>query len=225
MQFSAAGSIGVAVEAGNLLLYADVCVPSDAAGVVLFAHGSGSSRLSPRNRFVAGLLNASGIATVLADLLTENEAEQDTATGEYRFDIGRLADRVRILTDWAMRQTGIHSLPLGYFGASTGAAAALVAAADHAETVRAVVSRGGRPDLAGPSLGMVLAPCLFIVGGADTAVLQLNREAMAHLPPATERRLEVIPGASHLFEESGALEQVAGLARDWLLAHFARPSA
>jgi putative phosphoribosyl transferase len=220
MPFSAAGSVGVAIEAGSLLLHADVCVPTDAAGVVLFAHGSGSSRRSPRNRFVAGFLNGAGIATVLADLLTEDEAEEDAGTGQYRFDIGRLADRVRILTDWAMRQTGIQPLPLGYFGASTGAAAALVAAADDAETVRAVVSRGGRPDLAGPSLGMVLAPCLFIVGGADGPVLQLNREAMAQLPPATERQLAVIPGASHLFEEPGALEQVAALARDWLLAHF-----
>lgn len=205
----------IQLPAGSALLRADVSVPPDATGFVLFAHGSGSSRLSPRNRSVAEFLNQGRIGTILVDLLTESEESADRRTAELRFDIGFLAGRLAAITDWTGRQDMFGGLNLGYFGASTGAAAALVAAASRPERIRAVVSRGGRPDLAGASLSRVTAPCLFLVGGNDPVVLRLNREAIALLPQATARRLEIVPGATHLFEEPGTLELVATLARQW----------
>jgi putative phosphoribosyl transferase len=204
-----------AIPLGSIQLAADISLPDRAKGLVLFAHGSGSGRHSPRNRHVASVLNGGGVGTVLIDLLTEKEEQVDLISGKLRFDIDRLGRRVAGITDWIGRQTGLKQLGLGYFGASTGAAAALVAAAERPNVVRAVVSRGGRPDLAGLSLGAVHAPSLFIVGGEDQVVLDLNRLAMAQLPRATERKLEIIEGATHLFEEPGALDRVAALARDW----------
>ena len=193
---------------------ADLTVPEEADGIVLFAHGSGSSRFSPRNRFVAQVLNDAGLATLLIDLLTGEEEETDLLTRRLRFDIQLLAQRLLWATKWVGERPDLRSLRLGYFGASTGAAAALVAASRVPDKVRAVVSRGGRPDLAGPALSAVLAPTLLIVGGYDHVVLDLNKEAMARLE-ARERELLVIPGATHLFEEEGALEAVARAASDW----------
>lgn len=210
----------ITVSAGKVKLAGDLSLPDRAAGVVIFAHGSGSSRRSPRNRRVAGALNQDAIATVLIDLLTEEEEAVDLRTAELRFDIDLLVRCLAAITDWVGVQPALTSLGIGYFGASTGAAAALAAAAERPRAVRAVVSRGGRPDLAGPALGQVLAPCLFIVGGDDSVVLALNRAAIANLPPATERRLEIIPGATHLFEEPGALDRVADLARNWFQKHL-----
>ncbi len=209
------------IRLGKVALAADISVPERAAGLVLFAHGSGSSRHSPRNRHVADVLNRGSIGTVLTDLLTEEEEAVDIQTAELRFDIGLLGRRVAAITDWIGRQPSLKNLGLGYFGASTGAAAALVGAAERPKTVRAVVSRGGRPDLAGAALKGVLAPTLFIVGGEDTEVLDLNKSAMAQLPRQTEHKLEVIPGATHLFEEPGALDRVAALARNWFRDHLA----
>jgi dienelactone hydrolase len=208
----------VQIPAGGVLLDADLTVPDPARGAVIFAHGSGSSRHSPRNRYVAAELNATGLATVLADLLTAAEEQIDARTGHLRFDIDRLALRVTLLTDWlaANRLTG--GLPIGLFGASTGAAAALVAAAGRPRTVAAVVSRGGRPDLAGDRLSSVRQPALLIVGELDTDVIELNRWAMLRL--GGEARLEIVAGASHLFQEPGALEQVAELARRWFTDHL-----
>jgi pimeloyl-ACP methyl ester carboxylesterase len=205
--------IGVA----GVVLSADVVVPEHAWGVVLFAHGSGSGRYSPRNRAVAAGLNHAGLATVLADLLTPGEEERDAVTAELRFDIGLLAGRVTALADWAFGYERTRALGLGLFGASTGAAAALVTAAVRPDSVQAVVSRGGRPDLAGEYLGEVRSPTLLIAGQRDTAVIRLNREAMSRL--GGEARLEIVPGATHLFEEPGALEHVTSLARDWFLLH------
>jgi putative phosphoribosyl transferase len=204
--------------AGDVLV-GDLVVPEDAAGLVLFAHGSGSSRSSPRNRYVAGVLQEAGLATLLVDLLTEDEEEVDQRTREHRFDIELLAERVLAAADWVRSDEATHRLSLGLFGASTGAAAALVAAARLPQAVRAVVSRGGRPDLAGDALGAVRAPTLLVVGARDEVVLELNREAMAAMPPALPR-LEIVPDASHLFEERGALERVTELARDWFLRHL-----
>jgi putative phosphoribosyl transferase len=187
---------------------------------VLFAHGSGSSRHSPRNRHVADVLNGGSVGTILIDLLTEEEEAVDALRGELRFDIPLLGHRVAAITDWVGRQSTLKDLALGYFGASTGAAAALVAAAQRPKVVKAVVSRGGRPDLAGSSLKGVLAPTLFIVGGEDEVVLKLNRSAMAQLPRQTEHKLSVISGATHLFEEPGTLDQVSELARDWFREHL-----
>jgi dienelactone hydrolase len=195
-------------------------VPEQAQGVVLFAHGSGSSRHSPRNRYVAEELQNAGLATVLADLLTPAEEQLDAQTAELRFDIGLLAARVAALTDWLVEQEPTEGLGIGLFGASTGAAAALVAAATRPDVVQAVVSRGGRPDLAGEFLGRVHQPTLLIVGGRDTVVIELNREALEQL--SGEARLEIVPGASHLFGEPGALEQVARLARGWFVRHLKR---
>jgi len=203
------------VRLGRIELGADISVPDHARGLVLFAHGSGSSRRSPRNRHVAGVLSRGAIGTVLIDLLTPDEEAVDLETAELRFDIPLLGQRLAGITDWIGEQPGLNQLELGYFGASTGAAAALVAAADRPRIVRAVVSRGGRPDLAGAALKEVLAPTLFIVGGDDTVVLDLNRSAMAKLPRQTKHKLEVVAGAGHLFEEPGALDQAADLARDW----------
>ena len=206
------------IPIAGVVLGADVVVPEQARGVVVFAHGSGSSRRSPRNRFVAVQLLTAGLATVLADLLTPMEEQRDAVTAELRFDIGLLATRVAALTDWVVADERTAGLGVGLFGASTGAAAALVAAAERPETVQAVVSRGGRPDLAGEHLSRVRQPTLLIVGGEDAVVIELNREAMELL--AGETRLEIVPGATHLFEEPGTLEQVARLARDWFLLHL-----
>jgi len=188
-------------------------VPAGAPGVVLFAHGSGSSRHSPRNRYVAGVLRAAGLATLLVDLLTADEEEIDLETQRLRFDIGLLADRLVGATDWLAQNPDTRDLTIGYFGASTGAAAALVAAAERPDAVGAIVSRGGRPDLAGAALARVRAPTLLIVGGNDVPVIGMNQEAMAQLH--VENKLEIVPGATHLFEEPGALEEVARLAREW----------
>jgi dienelactone hydrolase len=187
-------------------------------GVVLFAHGSGSSRHSPRNRHVAGALQEAGLATLLIDLLTPEEEAVDVRTRELRFDIGLLAARLIGATDWLGQHTETAHLRVGLFGASTGAGAALVAAAERPEAVGAVVSRGGRPDLAGTALARVQAPTLLIVGGADVPVIGMNEDALAHL--RCEKRLEIVPGATHLFEEPGALDAVAGLARDWFARHL-----
>ncbi|MBW3546639.1 MAG: phosphoribosyltransferase [Actinobacteria bacterium] len=212
----------------GVALPAALVVPRQARGVVLFAHGSGSSRHSPRNRQVAAVLQEAGLATLLADLLTADEEQLDRRTRHLRFDIGLLADRLAALADWLAADERTAALPVGLFGASTGAAAALVAAVRRPATVAAVVSRGGRPDLAGPALPSVRAPTLLIVGSLDTEVLELNRQALDQLTGVEgvggERRLEVVPGAGHLFEESGTLEQVASLARSWFERHLAGPA-
>jgi len=195
---------------------AALVVPDDARGLVVFAHGSGSSRFSPRNRFVAGVLEEAGLGTLLVDLLTHEEERVDLRTREHRFDVGLLADRVVEAVRWAESL----GLPVGLFGASTGAAAALVAAARESDSVHAVVSRGGRPDLAGPALGDVLAPTLLVVGGRDEPVLGLNSRAAGELTRAPAVKLEIVPGATHLFEERGALERVSELARDWFRLHL-----
>jgi dienelactone hydrolase len=208
----------VSIPAGTATLQGDLTIPRQAIGVVAFAHGSGSSRFSPRNRAVAAVLEQSGLATLLLDLLTPDEEAIDDRTAELRFDIGLLAQRLVAATDWLTAQPVTHDFPIGYFGASTGAAAALVAAAERPELVHAVVSRGGRPDLAGPALRRVRAPTLLIVGGLDTLVIQLNQAALELL--AGEKRLVIVPGASHLFEEPGTLEHVARLARDWFVRYL-----
>jgi putative phosphoribosyl transferase len=208
----------VRIQAGAVTLEGDLQVPDHAVGLGLFAHGSGSSRHSPRNQFVARELQAAGLATLLLDLLTPEEEAVDQHTGHLRFDIALLAERLVAATHWAGVDAATRSLAIGYFGASTGAAAALVAAALEPDKVRAVVSRGGRPDLAGEALPLVRAPTLLIVGGRDLTVLELNRAAMARM--RAETRLEIVPGATHLFEEPGALEAVARLARDWFLRHL-----
>jgi dienelactone hydrolase len=195
-------------------------LPPHARAVVLFAHGSGSSRFSSRNKRVASLLHERAFATLLIDLLTPNEEALDIHTGEFRFDIGRLAGRLIGASDWLEREPATAKMPLAIFGASTGGGAALVAAAQLPERVAAVVSRGGRPDLAGDALSRVQAPTLLIVGGNDEAVIELNREALAQLrAPA---RLEIIPGATHLFEEPGALDEVARHAAAWIETYAAR---
>ncbi|HEX2274908.1 MAG TPA: dienelactone hydrolase family protein [Acidimicrobiales bacterium] len=204
----------------DAVLEADLALPASAQGVVAFAHGSGSSRHSPRNRFVADVLVDGGLGALLVDLLTPEEERRDVRTRELRFDIGLLAGRLAGIVDWLAAEPPTSGLPVGLFGASTGGGAALVAAARRPGQVGAVVSRGGRPDLAGPALAEVRAPTLLIVGGEDAVVIDLNRQAMALL--GGEKRLEIIPGASHLFEEPGALEQVAALAREWFTAHLRR---
>ncbi|MFG1956415.1 dienelactone hydrolase family protein [Nonomuraea sp. NPDC049028] len=209
---------GVRIPIGDVALDADVAVPAEPRGAVLFAHGSGSGRHSPRNRYVAGRLQAARLVTVLADLLTTAEERRDALTGELRFDIGLLADRVAALTDWARADARIAELGIGLFGASTGAAAALVAAAERPDAVRTVVSRGGRPDLADDVLTRVRQSTLLIVGGEDPAVIDLNLRAMRRMPG--EVRLEIVPGASHLFAEPGTLEQVARLATDWFVTRL-----
>ncbi|HYG99742.1 MAG TPA: dienelactone hydrolase family protein [Terriglobales bacterium] len=215
--------IGVRIPADRVTLDGDFAVPADSRGVVMFAHGSGSSRHSPRNRYVAQFLNQAGLATLLIDLFTREEEAVDIRTAELRFDIAFLARRLVRATDWLIRQPRAEKLKIGYFGASTGAAAALVAAAESPGNMAAVVSRGGRPDLAGATLRKVKAPTLLIVGGDDTPVIPLNRKALDELQ--CEKRLEIVPGATHLFEESGALEQVARLAREWFELHLGGQSA
>jgi putative phosphoribosyl transferase len=205
--------IEVTIDAGAVRLRGLLDIPAASGGLVLFAHGSGSGRHSSRNQQVAAALRKLGLATLLFDLLTEEEEREDAATAHLRFDIGFLARRLRLATAWATAARELAGLPLGYFGASTGAAAALIAAAVERGRVRAVVSRGGRPDLAGDALGRVVAPTLLIVGSRDQEVLELNRQALRQLPG--EKRLEVVAGATHLFPETGALEEVARLAGAW----------
>ena len=208
----------ISIAAEQIQLEGDLLIPANPRGIVLFAHGSGSSRLSPRNRHVARVLQQAGLATLLLDLLTDREERIDDRSGELRFDIEFLAGRLLAAADWVAQQAEIASLPLGLFGASTGAAAALMAAAEHPRQVRAVVSRGGRPDLARQALLRVEAPTLLIVGGEDRVVIDLNEEAAGHLQ--AEHRIEIIPGATHLFEEAGALDRVAQLARDWFVQYL-----
>lgn len=208
----------VTIPAAGVVLDADLAIPDRAVGIVVFAHGSGSSRLSPRNRSVAEGLQRGGLATLLLDLLTLDEARGDEATRALRFDIELLAGRLVDACRWVEQRRETVELPLGLFGASTGAAAALLAASRHTDTVRAVVSRGGRPDLAGEALSSVQAATLLIVGERDPTVLELNREAQRRLPP--NARLAVVPDAGHLFEERGALAEVTRLARDWFVDHM-----
>jgi putative phosphoribosyl transferase len=213
----------VRVVAGPVTLEGNLSLPEKARGVVLFAHGSGSSRHSPRNRHVARMLNEANLATFLIDLLTSEEEMIDLRTAHLRFDIGLLAERLAAATDWLTQYPDTRHLWVGYFGASTGAAAALVSAAGRPQVVGAVVSRGGRPDLAGPTLAAVQAPTLLIVGGNDYAVIELNQAALAQL--RCEKRLVIVPGATHLFEEPGALGEVARLAREWFEHHLAPAEA
>lgn len=202
---------------------ADLQVPERATGLVVFAHGSGSGRFSSRNRAVAEYLQRRGLGTLLLDLLTRKEEAIDVHTREYRFDIDRLGTRVVLATDWTQQREDLWKLPVGYFGASTGAAAALIAAAERPAVARAVVSRGGRPDLAAAVLPTVTAPTLLIVGGHDEPVIQMNREAMARMTIAPVK-LEIVPGATHLFEEPGTLEEVERLAGDWF-TRYLQPAA
>lgn len=214
MQHSSKGEGGRDVAIGPMRLQGTLDLPSNPTGLVIFAHGSGSSRFSPRNNFVAAQLRERGLATLLFDLLTEPEATDRRNV----FDIPLLAERVVEAVNWAQHDADVGVLPIGLFGASTGAAAALVAAADAPETVKAVVSRGGRPDLAGGSLPQVRAATLLIVGGADYEVIELNEAAFAEL--VCEKRLEIVPGATHLFEEPGKIEAVVRLAGDWFAKHL-----
>jgi pimeloyl-ACP methyl ester carboxylesterase len=213
--------IDVRVRVGEAELRGNLYLPAPVAGLVIFAHGSGSSRHSPRNRFVAEKLREAGLGTLLLDLLTPEEEAVDSETGHLRFDIGFLAGRLLGATDWAARQESLRDLPLGYFGASTGAAAALLAAAERPELVRAVVSRGGRPDLAGHELHLVQAPTLLIVGGSDVDVLEMNRAALARL--RCVKQLRIVTGATHLFPEPGALEEVSKHAAAWFQRHLGSP--
>jgi pimeloyl-ACP methyl ester carboxylesterase len=211
----------VSVRAANVQVQGDLRIPSAAEGIVVFAHGSGSGRHSPRNQFVADALVSTGLATLLIDLLTEEEEIIDRRTAELRFDIPLLAERLGGVTDWLAGDPSTAGLPIGYFGASTGAAAALIAAAERPQLVRAIVSRGGRPDLAGPVLRRVGQPTLLIVGGEDDVVIHLNRQALQELGGI--KQLVIIPGATHLFEESGALEHVAALASEWFRRYLKAP--
>jgi putative phosphoribosyl transferase len=205
------------IQAGGRQLDGQLIIPAGATGVVLFAHGSGSSRHSPRNQFVARTLQQAGLGTLLFDLLTREEEAADSYTGHLRFDIDLLARRLIAATEWLDSQESAR-LPIGYFGSSTGGGAALVAAAQLGQRVGAIVSRGGRPDMAGPSLPRVQSPTLLIVGGDDTQVIELNQEAIERLQ--CPRELKIIPGASHLFEEPGTLEQVAQAAAEWFDEHL-----
>jgi dienelactone hydrolase len=213
----------VHIQAGHAVLSGTLTIPENAVALVLFVHGSGSSRHSPRNQFVARTLNDAGLSTLLFDLLTPEEEAIDTYTREHRFNIGLLAERLVHATQWTKQQEQTRNLRIGYFGSSTGAAAALVAAAEIPQDVGAIVSRGGRPDLAGGALPKVQAPTLLIVGGNDDIVIELNE--MARDQMRCEVKLEIVPGATHLFEEPGALEQVAKLASDWFVSHIGAKSA
>lgn len=208
----------VQIRSGEVTLDGDLALPPQPKGIVVFAHGSGSSRHSPRNRFVAKTLQEAGLGTLLLDLLTADEEMLDRLTAHLRFDVRLLADRLVGATDWVLAQPELAKLGIGYFGASTGAAAALIAATRRPQDISAVVSRGGRPDLAGTSLSWVKAPTLLIVGGDDTVVIGLNEQARAQM--RAETQLVIVPGATHLFEEPGTLEQVAVLARDWFLRYL-----
>lgn len=209
----------VRIPVANLMLAGELTLPDNPKGIVLFAHGSGSSRHSSRNKYVAQVLQQAGIATLLFDLLTEREEAIDQVTGHLRFDIPFLAERLRLATDWVKSQDSTKELKIGYFGASTGGGAALMAAAESKNKISAVVSRGGRPDLAGSFLPKVTAPALLIVGGYDEQVIELNRSAFDQL--CCEKKLEIVPAATHLFEEPGKLEEVARLANDWFIHQFA----
>jgi putative phosphoribosyl transferase len=209
----------VTVSTGGVTLEGTLGVPANAVGLVLFAHGSGSSRFSPRNRFVARVLRDAGLGTLLLDLLSPDEEEVDVMTRHHRFDIMMLSDRLVATIDWLAEQPDTRDLSVGLFGASTGGGAALVAAAERPERVGAVVSRGGRPDLAGDALPKVRAPTLLLVGGRDDVVIRLNKAARDQM--RAEVSLVIVPGATHLFEERGAMEQVAGAARDWFRQHLA----
>lgn len=219
MSNPAAETCGACIPVRDAILKGDLRLPEGAKAVVAFAHGSGSGRFSPRNRFVAEVLRRSGLATLLMDLLPEEEEAIGRTISDLRFDIRLLAERVRGCADWLKKDSRTRDLPAGYFGASTGAAAALVAAAQRPRDVFAVVSRGGRPDLAVDFLAHVKAPTLLIVGGEDKEVLELNREAARRMQ--AECRLEIVPGATHLFEERGALEEAARLAADWFSRQLA----
>jgi dienelactone hydrolase len=212
----------VSISAGGVFLEGNLDVPAAARGVVVFAHGSGSSRHSRRNQFVAQRLREAGLGTLLMDLLTLREEEEDARTARLRFNMGLLARRLVAATDWLGEDPRFNPLPVGYFGASSGAGAALVAAAERPRTIKAVVSRGGRPDLAGEALRRVQASTLLIVGSLDTTVVAVNRQAFEELQCV--KRLEIVPGASHLFEEPGALEDVARLAADWFARYLEAPS-
>lgn len=216
---SAVDARSVRIDAGGALLDADMTIPPNSLGMVVFAHGSGSSRHSSRNRSVARELNAAGLATLLMDLLTSEEESVDMRTRHLRFDIEMLAHRLVGATQWIQANPATSPLPIGLFGASTGGGAALVAAAGEPHLIRAVVSRGGRPDLAGAALPKVQAPTLLIVGADDVPVIQMNRDSMALM--SAKVQLEIVLGASHLFEEPGKLEIVAELARDWFIQHLA----
>jgi putative phosphoribosyl transferase len=213
----------VHIQAGRAVLSGNLHIPGGAAALVLFAHGSGSGRHSPRNQFVARTLNEAGLATLLFDLLTREEESLDMHTREHRFNIGLLAERLVHATKWTKQEKRTCDLRIGYFGSSTGGAAALVAAVEVPQDVGAIVSRGGRPDLAGDALPKVQAPTLLIVGGNDDIVIELNEQARDRM--RCEVKLEIVPGATHLFEEPGALEKVAKLASDWFVNHIgsARP--
>lgn len=210
----------VKIPVGKLNLEGELTIPQDAHGLVLFVHGSGSSRKSPRNRYVAQVLNEVGIATLLFDLLTAEEEVVDERTRELRFDIELLAERLEKATDWALKNPTIKNLSLGYFGASTGAAAALIAETRTSHLIRAIVSRGGRPDLAHSYLPKVEAPTLLLVGGLDEVVIELNEKALSYL--ICPKKLVIIKGATHLFEEVGTLEEVAETAKDWFLKYFSK---
>jgi putative phosphoribosyl transferase len=212
MQIKKSGTYRIPISS-SITLEGNLSIPEQSRGVVLFVHGSGSSRFSPRNRYVARMLQGAGFATLLIDLLTKQEEDQDRYTGHLRFNIDLLSDRVIEVTNWLTAQPEVKNLRIGYFGASTGAAAALVAAARLPLVARAIVSRGGRPDLARPFLPLVKAPTLLIVGSRDTQVIQMNQMALSLLQ--VEKQLVLVEGATHLFEEPGALEQVAHLARNW----------
>jgi len=212
------GGNTVKIPVGGAIIEGNLVVPPAAKGVVLFAHGSGSSRFSPRNQYVAKVLNKAGLATLLIDLLTKEEEETDMRTGQFRFDIDLLSQRLIAATEWLRKNPITKNLVFGYFGASTGAAAALIAAAKLPAEIKTVVSRGGRPDLALDYLQKVKAPTLLIVGGNDTVVLELNKKAIQRL--SVLKKLEIVPGASHLFEERGKLEEVARLSVDWFLVHL-----
>ncbi|MCX6644382.1 MAG: dienelactone hydrolase family protein [Candidatus Bathyarchaeota archaeon] len=208
----------VKIPVGSVVVEGNLTVPSGAKGVVLFAHGSGSSRFSPRNQYVAKFFNAQKIGTLLFDLLTNEEDQEDIETAEYRFNINLLAERLIGATEWLNKDPDTKNIVFGYFGASTGAAAALIAAAKLPNDIAAVVSRGGRPDLAANYLPRVVAPTLLLVGGLDTVVIELNRQAMEQM--SAEKKLVIIPGATHLFEEPGKLEEVAKLSTDWFLRYL-----
>ena len=210
----------VQISAGSVNLEGNLNIPRNAYGIVLFAHGSGSGRFSPRNQYVAQVLRKAGLATLLFDLLTTEEEQIDDQTAHLRFDIEFLAERLVAVTDWILKSPDTSNLTIGYFGASTGAAAALVAASGRINVIKAIVSRGGRPDLAGQILSQVMAPTLLIVGGNDKPVIDMNKQALSQLK--IEKKIVIVPGASHLFEELGTLEQVAHLASDWFVSHLGR---
>jgi len=210
----------VEIRAGGVTLQGNLTIPEGSPGIVLFVHGSGSSRLSPRNQFVAEYLQTAGLGTLLFDLLTPEEERIDNVTRELRFDIDMLSHRTVAAADWLLEQPYASAYPIGFFGASTGAAAALIAAAERPVISKAVVSRGGRPDLARRVLPVVQAPTLLIVGGLDGPVIDLNQQALVLLNPAIPKRLVVVPGATHLFEEPGTLEKAAQHARDWFVQYL-----